>query len=318
MLVGSGLGGCLGGGNPSDDSTGTSGPTIELGESVPVVPTSDGIAYQRLVLHAGPRGLIAREWDDHDSLTLVRTDGTVLRLGGSSDRKILSSAYDAVNAPDGTYWVSDLGNRRLVHVSPDLTVIKVISTIAGQALVRPKGLAVVGDRIAVTDAGLGQVAVIDAKGDGVWIGNPLEAHPDIASGTHKWSLTAPGFLDHPRSIGGTNDGRLVVFDAAARRLTTFNAEGTPQSVIELLGQPTGFAVDPAGAFYVADVTRRMVNRIGDDGSETAVRVFDSDRSIELSSIEADRWQPYRLTWRRVALGDNPGLVVSLLPPIRIN
>jgi DNA-binding beta-propeller fold protein YncE len=271
--------------------------------------------YDRLVLHAGPSGQIVRDWFDHHSVVLARRNGRVVRHGARADPGLMNSAAGAAQAPDGTFWVADRGNDRLIHLDVDFALIGAVTSVAGRPLGRPRAVTMVGERVAVTDSRSGQIAISDSNGDGVWVGVPLEQTLQIGSGDFDWGRADPGVLDHPTAIAATPDGHLVVFDPAARRLTRFDANAQAIATVALFGHPTGFTIDPAGAMYLADSTRQLVYRVDENGAETNVAVFDRDRKVEISASQADSWQPLRLTWREGATGLN-GLIVSLFPPIR--
>jgi len=307
LLLGGALQACR---DSSASGAGSAAPpdAAAVGEAV-----GEAVGYERLVLYAGPRGQIERDWTDRYAIELVRPDGTVVLHGDRADRSRINSAHDAVEAPDGTFWVTDTGHARLIHFSHRLTVLGTIDTIAGRRLSRPQGITMAGDSVVVTDTGIGLIAVTDGSGDGVWIGSPLEDQPAIAAGSHRWSATAAGVLDNPKAVEGALDGTIVVFDNAARRLTAFGADGTVRSSIDLSGTPSSFAMDPAGAMYVADPVRHLVYRVGTDGTETPVTVFDRDRNVAISERDAETWQPYRLTWRRGTVDSPSGLIVSVLP-----
>jgi hypothetical protein len=279
------------------------------------VPVGDAVGYDRLVLLAEPSGQLEREWRGHHTLEWVRPDGRVVaRLGGKADPAVLNSPRDAVLAPDGTLWVSDMGNHRLVRFGPDLTVLGTVTAVAGERLLRPHGLALVGSRVAVTVGS--RVAITDDRGDGTWIGAPLEEHQSIAGGAYyRWSDIEAGVLDDATAVAVGADGAIVVFDREAQRITTFEPGGRARSMIALDGRASDFAMDPDGTFYVADPFRRSVHRVAADGTETPVMVYDRDRRTELLSGRGEHWRPFRLTWRQGTVDDPSGLIVSLLPAV---
>lgn len=276
-------------------------------------PVSEAVGYDRLVLHAGPDGQIERNWSDHEGVELVRPDGTVVAYRSPVDRSLLNTAHDAVRAPDGTFWVTDAGNGRLIHLGPGMTVLGTIDAVAGRRLSQPQGITMAGSDLVIADRGVGLVAITDGTGKGRWLGTRVEDLPGVAAGTHRWSATEAGVLDNPKAVEMAADGSVVVFDNAAKRLTTFGLDGTARSMIALSGAPTGFALDPKGNQYLADVSRRLVYRIDVDGDESPIAVVDHDRTARISERDAAVWQPYRLTWRTGTDSSTGELVVSLLP-----
>jgi len=194
-----------------------------------------------------------------------------------------------------------------------MTVLGTVDTIDGRRLWRPQGITMAGTELVVADRGVGLVAITDGTGKGRWLGTRVEDHPSVAAGTHRGDTTGAGVLDNPKAVEVTADGSVIVFDTAAKRLTTFGPDGKARSMTALSGAPTGFAMDPNGNRYLADPSRRLVYRIDPDGDESPITVFDRDRTVPISERDGAVWQPYRLTWRAGADHDSSGLVVSLLP-----
>lgn len=264
-------------------ATSTDRPTPSAADTAPV---SEAVSYDRLVMHAGPDGQIERNWRDHGAVELVRPDGTAVAYGSPADRSLLNAAYDAVRAPDGTFWVTDAGNGRLIHLGPGMAVLGTVDTVAGRRLSQPQGIAMADTDLVIADRGLGLVAITDGTGKGRWLGTRVEDLPSVVSGSHRWSTTEAGVLDNPKAVEVTADGSVVVFDNAARRLTTFGTDGKARSMTALAGTPTGFAMDPEGNRYLADVSRRLVYRIDVDGDESPIAVFDRDRTALISERDA--------------------------------
>lgn len=199
-----------------------------------------------------------------------------------------------------------VGRDRRVYVADSVGgVIHVYDTArSGYDTIRVKaesliGIAVVSDRLYVTDSVGRKVICLDLKGHVLWtrgerdgFGRPtgIAASADLLyvvdtiqnrvvmlglSGTPFGSFGArgsgPGQFNFPTNIARMSDGRLLVTDTLNFRVQVLDKSGAPLSTFGRLGdgpgdfdKPKGIAVDRAGHIYVVEGLSDVV-QIFDDG-----------------------------------------------------
>ncbi len=261
------------------------------------------VSLKSRVLASGSFGQLHRSWRMHYQLLLTYPDGTVITFGGSRPSpKDVNCPIAAAVGSDGSFWVADTGNHRLLHLSSSLQVLETITSLAGVRLRFPSGLAILEDgRMAVADYGVGRVAMTDTTGAWAWMGTPVESQ--IAAGWRpNWkSETNHSLLDNPKIIAANPDNSLAVLDTAARRIVIFSPTGTAINSIYLGGRPSGLAISPDGRYYVADVHAKTVTAFY-ASNPAALKVI----SIPFGS------SPYRLIWNIGADENITNLIISSL------
>jgi DNA-binding beta-propeller fold protein YncE len=221
-------------------------------------------------------------------------------VGGAAD-KTMNQPYGIAVGPDRRVYVADsVGG--VIHVynveRRDYSTIKVDAA----SLI---GIAVVGQRIYVTDSVSGTLMCLDAKGHVQWSRGPrdgfarptgLAAAPDLLyvvdtlknrvvmvglNGTVLGSFgtrgSGPGEFNFPTNIARTTDGRLLVTDTLNFRVQVFDRKGAPLASFGRLGdgpgdfdKPKGVAVDSGGHIYVVE------------GLNDIVQIFDGDGRLLLA------------------------------------
>lgn len=135
------------------------------------------------------------------------------RWSGAANGESFGLPSDVAAGPDGTAWVVDGLNSRVVHVASDgrwLGILGQPPTAEG-GLVRPKGIHVDGSGLVfVTDAGRDQLLVY--REDGTL---------QLAVGAPGGAL---GSFAHPAGVGGAGD-RILVADSLNRRVQVFELIG---------------------------------------------------------------------------------------------
>jgi sugar lactone lactonase YvrE len=213
----------------------------------------------------------------------------------------LNAAQSVVLMPDGSFWIADAGNKRLLHLSSSLAVLGSITTIGGVRLITPTALAVLPDgRLVVGDIGLEKIAITNSAGSGSWYGTSLLAST-LNSSTFSWKNQPANVLDSPKVIRVSSDSTILVLDTAARRLVLFNSSGSVLSAIPLMGRPSGFAIAPDNTVYVCDAsTKKLIS-------------FPLSNPSAITSIALpERITPYRLTWQGGTNSSVSNLIVSSL------
>jgi sugar lactone lactonase YvrE len=163
-------------------------------------------------------------------------------------------------APDGTIYVADTGNHRVLALTPDGKVARQWGTAAETA--GPGQFRLLGDVAVMPD---GSVVTVDNDGD-LQIFTP--------QGEVKQRL--PGVTSNGNGLDVTPDGRIWVADTSNGRVAIF-AAGAPAGEFRGAGgdapghlnQPLDVAVAPDGAIYVADLVARLV-RLDAKGQPTGL------------------------------------------------
>ena len=280
---------------------GTVGPAIlsACADNDSGLPVQPRLAVTRsLVLAAGPYGQLSRDWYEHFKLTLTKASGESITYGGAPD--LLNSPLRAVCAGDGSFWVADRGNGRVIQLSSGLQYQGSIDTVAGVRMRAPRGVALLDkDWMAVGDTSLNKIAIFQPDGTGIWIGKD-ELVAVVEGWRPHWDTeTDAALLSTPSAVAMAPDGSVVVLDTTARRLALFEAGGTSIKSIRQEGRPTGLAISPDGVFYVCDPTARTV-------SAFYARSPDLKLTLALPSTAT----PCLLSWQASATPGGDRLLVS--------
>ncbi len=157
---------------------------------------------------------------------------------------------------DGTKYVADAGREQVLVYDRDDRYV----TAYGKAgLFRPTDLAIVGDRLYVTDVLHHQIHVLEKAS-----GKTLFVFGKAGSGA--------GELFHPTNISQGPDGDLYISETSNYRLQRFTLDGTPVRTYGEVGatpgsfaRPKGVAVDHAGRIYVSDAAFENVQLFDGQG-----------------------------------------------------
>jgi predicted membrane-bound mannosyltransferase/sugar lactone lactonase YvrE len=173
--------------------------------------------------------------------------------------------------PDGTIYVADSRNNRIVHYSADLT--KVINTwgtfadiLKGPApagtFSEPWGVAVGPD---------GSVYVADT------FNFRIQKFTEDGTFIKMWGYFGQGEKPEafwgPRGLAFDSQGRLFVTDTGNKRVVVFTADGDPVTSFGTSGfaqgqfdEPVGIAVDKQGNVYVADTWNQRIQVFAPDAT----------------------------------------------------
>ena len=207
-----------------------------------------------------PCGIAVRGSDVYVSDTW-RTGVERFDAGGRFQGKLAADLYGAHGlavAPNGTVYIADTGNNRVILCKADLTEPRAVgrSGAGPEQFASPVAVAVgpSGD-VYVTDTGNRRIQVLDA------------------SGAFKTSLKFPGWgADAEAYVETDADGSLYVSDPVARAVVKLDRQGaerrrwtTDDSGRKFL-KPTGVALDRRNrVLYVADTDSSSIARIRLDG-----------------------------------------------------
>ena len=180
----------------------------------------------------------------------------------------LNAPRNLALAPDGSIYVADTANSRIVHMDASGQVLNTWGSRTPDGQTPPAPGTFIEPWGIVLDA-QGNVYVADT-----WNHRIQKFAPD---GTFLLQWGVPGVaadgLDKlwgPRAIAIGADGRIYVTDTGNKRVLAFDASG--QALFEfsagndgLLNEPVGLAVGPDGNVYVADTWNMRVAMFSPDG-----------------------------------------------------
>ncbi len=163
--------------------------------------------------------------------------------------------------PDGTLWVTDTGNKRLVHYSKTGEPLGVFGTegAAPGQFEEPVGLARDAQgRFLIADTWNGRIQRLDPA----LVENPggpfVGAQPP---GTSVFAApwTSHEILDKPY-LAVLSDGRIIASDPEQGELVLYDANGTRLGAWkpDTDSQPIGVAALPSGGFVYSDARRNQV------------------------------------------------------------
>ena len=143
--------------------------------------------------------------------------------------------------PDGTLWIADTENRRIVHAAPDGALL---GTLSPKGLTRPSGIDVARD---------GTLAITDFLGDRIWL---LRPDGKVLSRIGS-SGRGPGQLDAPADVLFLPDGTLLVVEFQGSRLQRFNRQGQSLAVVTGEGTEPGRFTYPTKLQLLKDARVRV-------------------------------------------------------------
>jgi len=221
-------------------------------------------------------------------------------IAGSEPEKFMTQPYGIAVGADRRVYVADSMGGSIHVYDVARSNYSVIKTDASSLI----GIAVVGQRIIVTDSVAGRVRCFDLKGHQVWSRGPkdgfvrptgITASADeiyvVDTMQHKVMMlgldgsmresfgtrgSGEGEFNFPTNIARAADGRLFVTDTLNFRVQVFDRRGRALSSFGELGddpgyfdKPKGVAVDSAGHVYVVE------------GMNDVVQIFDADGRLLL-------------------------------------
>lgn len=220
---------------------------------------------------------------------------------GGAPREHMTQPYGVAVGQDGRVYVADsVGG--LVHVYDVARGRHDTLTLPAQSLI---GIAIVGQRLYVTDSVAGRLICLDLKGHELWSRGAadgfvrptgLAASADLLyvvdTGQHRIVTVGlngtiydrigtrgngPGQFNFPTNIVRAADGRLFVTDSMNFRVQVLDRRGAPLASFGRLGdgpgdfdKPKGIALDSDGHVYVVE------------GLDDVVQIFDEQGRLLLT------------------------------------
>jgi predicted membrane-bound mannosyltransferase/DNA-binding beta-propeller fold protein YncE len=176
-------------------------------------------------------------------------------------------------APDGTFYVTDSRNHRIVHLTADGNVLETWGSFADGVSIpaavgtfnEPWGIAVGPDgSVYVSDTWNHRVQKFTAEGQ-----------PVTAWGQYGQADQQYGFWG-PRGLAVDADGNLYVADTGNKRIVVFDPDGTYLNEFGTAGldpgqfdEPVGVAVGDDGTVYVTDTWNQRVQTFAPSGDGTS-------------------------------------------------
>lgn len=222
---------------------------------------------------------------------LSPTDGHVLRVVTPTNTKLLRPHY-AVMMPDGTFWVTDTYNNRVVHLDSSGNLTS--SFTAGGHLSLPQGLAVDSSgNLYVANSGKDTVEEYSPAGSLLkTLATPGRGATQVMSPNGLDLITENGAAH--LYIADTGNDRIVVLTSSGGAVATFGNTGTGAA---LLDTPRGVSVSPVnGQVAVADYAHNRIALFSQSGApsghpQPAVADFSGDNRTDVGV-----WRPATGTW----------------------
>ncbi len=189
-----------------------------------------------------------------------------------NDQYQFNSPRDVAAAPDGTLYVADSLNHRILHLNQDGTLLNAWGEFAasdyntnqiapGGGFNEPWGLAVGPDgSVYVADTWNNRIQKFSADGDFLTTWGQFGA---AESRYHFWG---------PRGVAVDGQGRVYVTDTGNKRVVIFDSDGEALAAVGGTGlgvgqfdEPVGIAVDERGRVYVADTWNKRVQVLIPEG-----------------------------------------------------
>jgi DNA-binding beta-propeller fold protein YncE len=226
------------------------------GSTLTVVPVD------ALVLAAAGGHRIQRPWATPSIIELRSGDDLLARFGAEGDHTTLDAPSDATFAPDGTVWVVDRGNRRLLHLDANLEFLGGITSLDEFDFRSPIGVESLSNgSLVVTDTRVG-VALIE---------DPSSVSPSVVT-LLAAADGSTGAAVIPDRVAISDDDTIIVrnrTNRSAPQIHRFAADGSP------VGPPNGIdghhssiVALPGGTVIAFDAATRTVIRLDPSGAVT--------------------------------------------------
>ncbi len=207
--------------------------------------------------------------DPYEDKLVELAAGTVLGLGGETEL-FLEQPRSLALAADGSLYVTDTGNHRILRLSPEGELLDTWGQFAdviqdqapGGTFNEPWGIAVAPDgSVYVADTWNHRIQRFTAEGEFMGMFGFFG------------QAEAPEAFWGPRDVVVDEAGRVIVSDTGNKRIVVFSADGLPLGSFGGLGlglgqldEPVGIAIGADGRMYVADTWNQRIQvfeRVGE-------------------------------------------------------
>jgi predicted membrane-bound mannosyltransferase/DNA-binding beta-propeller fold protein YncE len=212
--------------------------------------------------------------------------------GAVTDAGPFNEPHGIAFAEDGTLYLADTKNHRILHFDAEGNLLQKWGTLSGTDAApgtfnEPWGIAVAPDgSVLVADTWNHRIQRFTAEGKYLnsWGYFGQEDNPDAFWG--------------PRDVAVDEDGRVYVSDTGNKRIVVFNLDGnyitkfgTAGMETGMLDEPVGIAVDKNGNVYVADTWNQRIQEFSPDATRTT---YVSTREWEIAGWygESTENKPY--------------------------
>ncbi len=213
----------------------------------------------------------------HNSISLDPVK-VINKVGEST----LNAPRGLATAADGSLFVADSRNNRILHLDPEGNLLNAWGTyanildgpIADGTFNEPWGVAVGPDGLVyVADTWNHRIQVFQADGTFVrsWTTFTSNIGPDGFWGPRGIAVSNKGEV----FVTDTGKQRVVVFDAMGNYLTEFGSRGLASGQLD---EPVGIVVDAEGKVYVADTwnNRVQIFQLNEQGVYQTSAIFEVD------------------------------------------
>jgi DNA-binding beta-propeller fold protein YncE len=203
--------------------------------------------------------------DPTEGKTVVLTADLVLD-GAQQNPVLLNAPRSLAFAPDGTFYVADSRNNRILHLNAEGRTLNEWGTSSGNDLSNPNpaappstfnepwGIAVGPDgSVYVTDTWNFRVQKFTASGKFIkmWSTYPSDGVDTSFYGPRGLAVDSKGQV----YVTDTGNKRVVVFDSNGTYITQFGSAGMDPGLFD---EPVGITVGKDGKVYVADTWNQRV------------------------------------------------------------
>jgi DNA-binding beta-propeller fold protein YncE/MFS family permease len=221
----------------------------------------------------GASPVVLEETEDPYEAGTISLEADQLILGNVDYQ--MATPRDLAVAPDGTLYVVDGGNSRILHLDQDGNLLQAWGSFAASnyetnemapegTFNDPWGIAVGPDgSVYVADTWNNRIQKFTADGQFITMWGQFGA---AESRYHFWG---------PRGVAVDDQGRVYVTDTGNKRVVIFDSEGNDLAAFGGAGmgvgefdEPVGIAVDDQGRVYIADTWNMRIQVMIPDGSDS--------------------------------------------------
>jgi|HubBroStandDraft_6_1064221.scaffolds.fasta_scaffold00526_18 DNA-binding beta-propeller fold protein YncE len=199
---------------------------------------------------------------EDNRIDLYTPTGTFVESIKPSSGTAFSRPYQTVAAPDGTYWVADALNNRIVNINASGAVLSTFND--GGLMNQPQGIAMDAEgNLYVSDAGNNAVEKYNQSGTLLATLATSGSGPTNVSTPYALTVTGAPGSEH-LLIADAGNNRILAITTGGAAMWSFGTAGSGNSQ---LSSPRGAAVDPVtGNIVVSDFLNNRLSIWGQTSS----------------------------------------------------